>query len=465
MPDTCPHCGKGGFKRIGNHFQRSPDCAKLMFSESERPMSVEPPIPLYISTITPAVAPVMEDDEEEGLSGFTPRVSSRRREVVNYSEATAKRSRNDKQEHFFQKIDHGNNKEDHCFQSPDLDLADYIGTFFDNHPEKIITPESPALRTTEEHHPLHSLEMAKEAWNSVYASEQTYHSVAAVATLPLADLGGTQVQQELGESNDHGLGQIVNVTMKQQNSRVVATPHDRSMAWIYRICDKAGSPRYLADSIIQQLRKESVENGFDVRHPGVNRRDAFMHRASKSIGSTPPQAIPITLESGQTVTVFRFPFIQTLQNHLLSSVFSNLENLSVNSSDPWGAYSTDGEILMDAHDGTCYQVSVKQFLESTPNPENYCFSPLMGYIDKTGTDGIEKNSLEPWMWVSTCVRQSKREDSKSWFPGGFVPNLTMISAAARRGQKGSQYTKSAAVRDYHRCLEVILHPLKELQRC
>jgi hypothetical protein len=306
--------------------------------------------------------------------------------------------------------------------------------------------------------------MAADALLSLYSSLHTNHSVAAVAVPPSFTNQNTEDQEGQVTVADNRLGQIVTVTIEQQNSRVVATPQDRSMARIYRICDQAGSPCYLADLIIQQLRKETVLNGFDPCHPGITRRDAFMHRASKSIGSIPPEAIPITLESGQTVTVFCFPFLQTIQEHLLSPVFSDIKNLSVDSSDPWGGYTTNGDILMDAHDGTCYCTSFDHFCQSMPNPENYCFSPLMGYIDKTGTDGIEKNSLEPWMWISSCIRQGKREDSQSWFPGGFVPNLTMISAAARRGQKGRQYTRSAAVRSYHRCLEVILQPSKDLQR-
>ena len=185
-----------------------------------------------------------------------------------------------------------------------------------------------------------------------------------------------------------------------------------------------------------------------------------MHRASKSIGSRPPEAIPITLESGQKVTVYRFPFKQFFQEHLLSDTFSDIRNLSVDASAPWGGYSSDVGVLSDIHDGSWYQSSYKAFCEEAPEHGKYCYSPLIGYIDKPGTDGIMKNALEPWMWISTNIRQNKREDSSCWFPGGFIPNLTLISAAARQGQKGRVYSRSAAVRDYHCCLEVLLQPLR-----
>jgi hypothetical protein len=120
--------------------------------------------------------------------------------------------------------------------------------------------------------------------------------------------------------------------------------------------------------------------------------------------------------------------------------------LSVDALDPWGGYSSVGGILRDIHDGRWYQSSYKAFCEETPNHGNFCYSPLIGYIDKTGTDGVMKNTLEPWMWISTNIRQNKREDRSCWFPGGCTNS------------------RSATVRDYHRCLEVLSQPLKDLKR-
>jgi hypothetical protein len=65
---------------------------------------------------------------------------------------------------------------------------------------------------------------------------------------------------------DSCLCSLTTLTMEQQNGRIVATPQDRSMARIYRLCDDSGSPRYLADSILSQIRKEIVQNNFDPCH-------------------------------------------------------------------------------------------------------------------------------------------------------------------------------------------------------
>jgi hypothetical protein len=62
------------------------------------------------------------------------------------------------------------------------------------------------------------------------------------------------------------LGSLTTLTMEQHNGRIVATPQDRSMARIYRLCDDSGSPRYLADAILSQMRKEIVQNQVDLCH-------------------------------------------------------------------------------------------------------------------------------------------------------------------------------------------------------
>jgi hypothetical protein len=363
--------------------------------------------------------------------------------------------------------------EDEVFPTPDEDLGDYITTFFNNDhseaPSTAVFNSSATMPPSCPEQQQDMLEFAVDSWNSLYGSsvEVGYNSVAALAcppaiaeqTAPL-DLADTLPPTPA----DSNLGTVKTITMEQQNSRIVASPQDRSMARIYRLFDNAGSPRYLADTIIRQIRSEMVLNNFDPCDSAITLRDAFMHRASKSCGSRPPESIPITLESGQMVTVYRFPFLQFYQEHLLSAPFSNIENLSADASDPWSGYSSDATILKDMHDGRWHSTSYTAFCEQTPDHANYAYNPLLQYMDKTGADGIMKMSLEPVMWISSGLRQNWREDSSCWFPGGFIPNLAMISAAARRGKKGRKYTRSASVRDYHRCLEVLMQPLKDLQR-
>jgi hypothetical protein len=446
MNHTCPSCGKQGIVRMRMHYFRSPVCnlshhsSNANSNTAERPI-IYPPIPAVINTSGSSPLRTTTEDMFERPSSYSSRLRTRET-AFNYAESARKRA--------------CTSLNADSIPSPAEDLGDYISTFFGNPPTiPVTTVHTPGLEPQQD-----TLELATDSWTSLYASS----SVAATAPPPPANTQQNSATNPVPTPLNHPLGTVMNITMEQQNNRIVSTPQDRSMAGIYRICDEAGSPRYLADRIIRQIKKEIILNDFDPCHPGITLRDAFMDRASRSIGSSPPEAIPITLESGQMVTVYRFPFLQFFQEHLLSVPFSDIRNLSVDATDPWGGYSHSADNLEDIHDGLWYQSLYQAFREQTPNPEPFCYSPLMGYIDKTGTDGVMKNALEPWMWISTNLRQSKREDSSSWFPGGFIPNLTMISAAARRGQKGRKYTRSSAVRDYHRCLEVILQPLKDLQK-
>jgi hypothetical protein len=183
---------------------------------------------------------------------------------------------------------------------------------------------TPRLSPGNKAHHQDMLELAVDSWTSQYNIEDAkYNSVAAVAGLPAnaepAAANDLQAAQPPIIPFNHFLGTVQAVTMQEQNRRVVASPQDRSMARIYQLLDDAGSPRYLGDAIIRQIRSESLFNNFDPCDPAISLRDAFMHRASRSFGSMPPEAIPVTLETGQKVTVYRFPFLQFYQKHLLSA--------------------------------------------------------------------------------------------------------------------------------------------------
>ena len=91
-------------------------------------------------------------------------------------------------------------------------------------------------------------------------------------------------------------------------------------------------------------------------------------------------------------------------------------------------------------------------------------SPLCLYIDKTGTDKVMKNSLEPLVAVSTVLNIEARRQCNHWFVVGLIPNLDRSSAATRRSFGQRNLTKSINIREYHHCLSVLLQPLINLQK-
>ena len=123
--------------------------------------------------------------------------------------------------------------------------------------------------------------------------------------------------------------------MPQSALQMIIRPADAVMGLIYRACDDAGSPKYLADSILKII----IDNDFDARNPSVTKRAAFFNRMSRLIGCKPIDEVSVTLENGKQVKIFRPCFQQRLQRHLLSNVFGVDSNLSLpDPSNPWSSF-------------------------------------------------------------------------------------------------------------------------------
>ena len=88
--------------------------------------------------------------------------------------------------------------------------------------------------------------------------------------------------------------------MPQSALQMIIHPADAVMGLIYRSCDDAGSPKYLADSILKIIR----DNNFDASTPSVTKRAAFFNRMSRLIGCKPIEEVSVTLENGKQVKIF-----------------------------------------------------------------------------------------------------------------------------------------------------------------
>jgi hypothetical protein len=328
-----------------------------------------PPIPTVVHTGVAVSTTTLN-------TGRSPtRTSDRTRTAVNYSEVASKRAKSNLM------VD----------DYPDEDLDDYMHTY------NSVTEGQPApLRShgfqaeANQTHPAINVsntgelelgsedeeEAVAERWQSLFASLDLHPTVAAIAPsvtmasneeIPEIEGAGGMAQFGMADSR---LGTVSNITMKEQRSEVVATPVDRTMSRMYLLCDNAGGPRYLADQIVKQLQQEIIQNGFDPCSSKITRRDSYMDRALRKTGSPPPEAIPLSLESGQSTTVFRFPLQSTLQVHLLSSFYSDLNDLSVDISNPWGEYVNNDSLLCDFLDGTWHTATTLEYQQSKPDIGN-----------------------------------------------------------------------------------------------
>ena len=254
------------------------------------------------------------------------------------------------------------------------------------------------------------------------------------------------------------LGVPYRCTMNEQVRLLAISNDDYVMARMYKVCDKVGSPKYLCDKIIAVL-KEEMRKGFNPLST-ITQRKAYFPRIYKQMNVQLPEAVKIKLHTGAIATVYRFHFLTQLQNHLLSLPYADLTNLDLpNPDQPWSSTYPAGRNPGHTSliDSTWYDATASSYKSELDN-HHHLLHPLSLYIDKTGCDGIMKATLEPLMCTSGLLNQTNRQNVSNWFMIGCVPNLE-LSSKAKRSKESLQ-----SLQDYHRCLEILLEPLKEVQR-
>jgi hypothetical protein len=209
--------------------------------------------------------------------------------------------------------------------------------------------------------------------------------------------------------------------------------------------------------------EETANNNFSLTQSGMTQRRTFFARAQSRLNIPLPEPHPIKLEGGEKVIVYRFDVKEKLARHLVSPVYGDLSDLALPDADNcWSSFptTTDNSCLTRSrwYKDTC-EVHREELLGGKT-----LLHPLTIYIDKTGVDRIQKNALEPLVCTSSLLSAKAKRDPKNWFVLGYVPNLEVSSSANRKKRTSAKKFRSINCRDYHRCLEVLLQPLIELQQ-
>ncbi len=263
----------------------------------------------------------------------------------------------------------------------------------------------------------------------------------------------------------------------------VFTNTDSSMMKLYDTCDKAGAPRYLMDKVISQIKSEMSMNNFNPLNPTIKKRDAFMKQMHRKFPTPNSEPIDVQLESfPEPVTMYRFDFIKQLQFHLLNSeLYADIDKLNVHPDHRWDQTKPPPNSHMrEIPDGTFYKKVIGMYLvdhDSTTSPddleendpnESEPFAPfviiLEQYQDSTGTDKKEGFSLEPVVMSTLLLQASFTGDHRSRFLIGYIPNFAKEKSSAEQSRRGTTAAGyGSSVRDYHKCLSVLLEPLVNAQ--
>jgi hypothetical protein len=90
--------------------------------------------------------------------------------------------------------------------------------------------------------------------------------------------------------------------------------------------------------------------------------------------------------------------------------------------------------------------------------------PILLYIDKTGTDALQRHGLEPFMFTTSISNRKTRQWQQSWHPLGYIPNLAAKSSDAKKVDSSRPKSLGRSTRHYHACLDAILESLVRAQK-
>lgn len=303
-------------------------------------------------------------------------------------------------------------------------------------------------------------------------SHQAMEDQASLHRTPAQSPFADQSMDDLGSLQGIHLPEAsigVSTPMMHGESFSCFTSEELAMAKLYHLCDKAGSPKYLLDDIIKVIRNEMSTTGFNPLSTTLPSRKSLLNKAQTATSISAPIPVTVDLERGKSVIVWRNAFPQLLQDHLLSDSFGDTSLLDIPdpnhpfSSKPVGGLPTHSTLF---HSYWYHKTYAKE--ASKIDTGRFILHPLILYIDKTGVDGIMKNTVEPLVCTSAVLNQSQRQDTKNWIVLGFIPSFDSLSRrtkpAAQWVASGSSTGRSSNLRDYHRCIAALLSPLKTIQK-
>jgi len=227
---------------------------------------------------------------------------------------------------------------------------------------------------------------------------------------------------------------------------------------LMRMLDKAGSPLYLFDDVMTHLRKHM---SIGLEKTDLLSRQILMKHICERYNYPP-------VEEWEAAghRVFRFPFVNMLQN-LLDTNGSDLYMINPleclrNDAGRYNNIRDEDIVTKTELWNTSWMADTFSKCAAYKNfdPETEVMLPLIIYIDKTGTDALQRYSLEPVLFTTAAIPREAREKCKAWSHFGFIPPLK-----ANNDEDGTAAEASTKqVQTYHDVLAVLLEGLIQAQK-
>ncbi len=246
-------------------------------------------------------------------------------------------------------------------------------------------------------------------------------------------------------------------TINNKLEKYYVSSTDLTMAGLYRTCKAAGAPLYLMDQVMDKI-VHALATGA-LRMEMVTQRASLIGRTQRMLKVPSSEKIAVQLESEDTVYGYRYNFMDMYKEHLQGEAFANIDNLVLgNRNNLWQCVPEDPPSALGEINQSHWFNRTARIYEEELRSGNFILDPLMLYINKMGTDRMQRrNSLEPLMFTLTLLSREAQEQSRNWKPLGLIPNLSSTSSAKRKTNKTRRGARTfLSVRDYHRCLSVLL---------
>ena len=212
------------------------------------------------------------------------------------------------------------------------------------------------------------------------------------------------------------------------------------------ILNKAKAPLYLFDEIMDWAKKAPINHNhnFDVGSKITREKVLVDGRRKFDLDGLTPKVIPYDLlHTKKRVGIVRFDALECVYS--LLRMFNKQEHRLP-------LHPDDLTILGDINTGETFQKGVRHYIGQDEKTKELV--GIIIFIDKTHTDTHGRLCLEPVMMTLTCFNRETRQNPKAWHTLGYVTDLITV--------KGGDTSLKA--QDYHNMLDIILQPLKNMQK-
>ena len=259
-----------------------------------------------------------------------------------------------------------------------------------------------------------------------------------------------------------GLAMVEPLDINEMKNNVF-DPHDRLLSELLLLCDQARCPRYLLDNVLDLIETHTKAYNFSFNIHQMKRRDSLLKELYKANPIPPVESIIVTLESSQKVAVQRLPFLYMLQQSLTSHIYNDVGNLCIKNDDLFSFKPLPALYPNEIIGTNWYINSYEQFClqKRGENMDFYHLMPFIIYMD--GTNKSLK-SIEPVVVCDGFIKESVRENINAWIQLGYIPDLLNHSKATSNVLSSRKSTNNYAIRDYHKCLRILLEPLYWIQK-